>query len=128
MIYNYDISIKTYQMNCFTLITCSFGSRLQSAKVRRSPSRNFLLETVMVSLELWSISSGSGAFRYSSRRLNSRSRFFSWTAELDTQRDNQRWHKHILNEALWLSFWVLCNSTSVHFLDQYHRVNLLCYK
>lgn len=49
-------------MQCLTLMTCSLGSRLQSAKVRRFPSRNFLLEMTMVSVELWSISSGRGLF------------------------------------------------------------------
>lgn len=46
-----------------TLMTWSLGKRLQSAKVRRLPSRNNLLETVMVSVEVWSISSGRGEFR-----------------------------------------------------------------
>lgn len=69
-----------------TLMTCSLGSRLQSAKVRPSPSRNFLLDVVTFSVELWSISSGSGAFRYSSKRLNSRSRFFSCTEGSETIR------------------------------------------
>lgn len=72
--------------HCLTLMTCSLGSRLQSAKVRRSPSRNFLLETVTSSLELWSISSGRGLIRYLSRRWNSLSRFFSWSDGSEPQK------------------------------------------
>lgn len=72
--------------HCLTLMTCSLGSRLQSAKVRRSPSRNFLLETVTSSLELWSISSGRGLTRYLSRRWNSLSRFFSWSDGSEPQK------------------------------------------
>ena len=45
---------------------CSLGSRLQSARVISSPSKNLRLETLMSSMLLWSISSGSGDRRYSS--------------------------------------------------------------
>ncbi len=42
-----------------TLMTCSFGNKLQSVSVKRLPSRNFLLDTLM----FLSSSSWSGAFR-----------------------------------------------------------------
>lgn len=45
---------------------CSLGSRLQSARVISSPSKNLRLETLTSSMLLWSISSGSGERRYSS--------------------------------------------------------------
>lgn len=58
-----DIPNSKLKTITLTLMTCSLGNRLQSAKVRLSPSRNFLLDVEMVSLELWSISSGRGEFR-----------------------------------------------------------------
>lgn len=111
-----------------TLMTCSLGSRLQSAKVRRSPSRNFLLETVTSSLELWSISSGRGLTRYLSRRWNSLSRFFSWSDGSEPQRRdvfplvyyNYSWSVRTFTQVLsfdailrFLCF-ILCNF--IHFL------------
>lgn len=74
---------------CLTLMTWSLGRRLQSAKVSRLPSRKLLLEMVMVSAEVWSISSGRGEFRYSSSLWNSRSRFFSWTECLGGKKTKQ---------------------------------------
>lgn len=49
--------------SAITLMICNLGRRLQSARVRWSPSRNFLLEMVMSSTLSWSISSGRGVFR-----------------------------------------------------------------
>lgn len=47
----------------FTLTMCSFGSRLQSARVSSSPSRKRRLENFCSSMMSASISSGKGLFR-----------------------------------------------------------------
>lgn len=57
---------RGWPVRLVTLTMWSLGSRLQSARVISSPSRNLRTEAFTSSMLLWSISSGRGEHRYSS--------------------------------------------------------------